>query len=97
MNSSEWMSSSDMSDYLNGILLSENALDEIEDVKILQDIFLQALTTFRFGRARKKIQKAVDIMHGARKLFDSTGGVLLVFPFERDLIIKCVGEVLKRL
>lgn len=97
MSSSDGMSSSEMSDYLKRILLSESALNKIEDVKIIQDIFLMALTTFRFGRARKNIQNAVDILHDVSKLFYPSDGVLLVFPFERDLIMKCVGEVLKRL
>lgn len=97
MNSREWMSSTEMSDCLNRILLSENALDDIEDIRMLQGLFLYALSIFRFGRARKNIKKAVDVMHGASSLFDTSNGALIVFPFERILIMKCIHEILKRL
>lgn len=97
MDSSGRMSLSEISDYLNRILLSESVLDEIEDVRVLHDIFLYALSAFRFGRARKHIQKAVDVMHGISNLFDTSNGALIVFPFERNLIMKCTREILKRL
>lgn len=91
------MPSSEMSGHLNRILLSENAFDDIEEIRVLQSVFSHALSVFRFGLARKNMQKAVDVMHGAINLFDSSNGTLIIFPFERNLIMKCIPEILKRL